>query len=156
MPAVIDQHTIEIRLQWLALDRTRLIEKQPDASDEEMARIQIELYKLEGREAENRDYMHILNQDPGWGDLITIDGRKVPKMPKFESEEEMDARLGNWPSAKGHDEQFVKRAREARAREDAQEDAYFMDGIGPIAEQERLEDDLPEVREVLPEDDVSV
>jgi len=136
MPVILDQHTIDIRLTWLAVDRQKLIEKQPTASDEQMAEIEERLKEIRYRENECKDWLRILNQDPGWGELITVDGRKVPKMPTFKSKEEMEHRIANWGTAKGHDEQFLKKARESRAREDAQEDAFFMDGIGPIAAEE--------------------
>lgn len=140
MPVIIDQHTIDIRLTWLALDKQKLVEQQPNASDEQMAEIEERLIEVRYRENECKDWLRILNQDPGWGELISVGGRKVPRMPKFKSREEMDSRLANWGTAQGHDEQFLKSAREARAREDAQEDAIFMDGIGPIAAEEHERD----------------
>ena len=136
MPVIIDQHTIDIRLLWLALERQKLTEQQPTATDEQMAEIEERLKEVRYRENECKDWIRILNQDPGWGELINVGGRKVPKMPTFKSREETDHRLENWGTAKGHDEEFVKRAREARARNDAQEDAFFMDGVGPIAADE--------------------
>jgi len=136
MPAVIDQHTINIRFLWLGVERQKLIEKQPTATDEEMAKIEEDLKEVRHRENELRDWTRILNQDQGWGELVTVDGRKVPKMPAFKTEEEMEHRIANWGTAKGHDEQYIKSAREARARKDAQEDVIFMDGIGPIAAEE--------------------
>jgi len=69
-----------------------------------------------------------------------VDGKRIPKMPTFKSKEEKERRLANWGTAQGHDEEYVKRAREARAREDAQEDVFFMDGIGPIAAEEHERD----------------
>lgn len=136
MPAVIDQHTIEIRIIWLDVEQRKLLEKQPMANDEEMAQIAEKLKEVEYRQAECRDWLRILNQDPGWGDLITVDGRKVPKMPTFKSKEEMDKRISEWGTAKGRDEAFLKRAREYRAQKDAREDVLFMDGIGPITQEE--------------------
>lgn len=136
MPAVIDQHTIEIRLTWLAVDRQKLLETQPGASDEQMAEIEERLKEIRYRENECRDWLKILNQDPGWGDLITVDGRKVPKMPTFKTPEEREERLNSWDRFGAGDEQKVKQAREYRAMTDAREDASFMDGIGPIAARE--------------------
>jgi hypothetical protein len=140
MPVIIDQHTVSLRTIWLELDRQKLIDMQPDATDEDMRELERLLLKNEGKLEEMQDWMRILNKDPGWGDLINVEGRQVPRMPKFKSPEERQERLANWPSAKGHDEDYVRRAREFRAAEDAQDDARFLDGIGPIAEEERLEE----------------
>lgn len=141
MPAVVDQHTIEIRLTWLAVDRQKLVEEQPTANNERMAAIEERLKEIRYREAECKDWLHILNQDPGWGDLITVDGRKVPKMPTFRTPEERERRLKNWGKKLPEKEQKVKQAREYRAMQDAREDVAFMDGIGPIAAREYYETD---------------
>jgi len=134
MPVIIDQETIAIRVAWLSVEYKKLLEEQANCTDKDRAsQIAIGIHENECRAKECHDWLKILDQDPGWGQLLNVDGKLVPKMPKFRDPEEKRIRLETWGTAKGLNEHDLKAIREYRVRDNAQEDVHFMDGLGPIA-----------------------
>jgi hypothetical protein len=133
MPAVIDQNTLDIRITWLEIERHKLEIKQSRAEGDRVADLQRKIDDMDAKIEECQDWLKILNQDPGWGDLINIKGRKVPKMPTFKDNETMARRLEDpedW--AMGMDHEETARAREFNMKNNAQEAAFVMDGAGPV------------------------
>ena len=141
MPVVIDTHTINIRLAFLELEIEELEGLVASAvNDEAFQKYSDRLKEKRGAVTELENWIKIINQDPGWGDLVNIDGHRVPKLPTFKSPEEKAARLEMWENGGGVDTgvqeldlEQAMRAREANARNTSLESVAFLDGIGPIA-----------------------
>jgi hypothetical protein len=103
-------------------------------------RIEDEILKLQGGLLELRQWGRELDLDPGYGKLIRCtDGMHRPKLPVFESKQQREAALNNRAGTlTGLKESDVRRAREFRAREDAEVSIKNMDGRSPyITEEER-------------------
>jgi hypothetical protein len=137
MPVAIDQETIHTRIVWLEMEVEKLQQRQATANDEQMAELAEEILKRQARLAECNDWLRILNKDPGWGELVNIAGKRIPKLPMFKSEQELKFRLENpektWrEDAPDLSYEETARAREFNARNTAQESAQAMDGNGPF------------------------
>jgi len=138
---VIDDQTINIRIAFLELEKEKLERMQAKANDnEDMATLAQEIYGIEKVLEEMDNWLKIINRDPGWGELVNIAGKKIPKLPTFSNKEEMKYRLNNpdkhWAEG-GLDHEQTARAREYNAKTNAQEAVRHMDGEGPIAAMER-------------------
>ena len=131
MPAVIDQNTLDIRITWLEIEKEKLDRKQAGAED--LSAFQHKIDMIDAKIEECMDWLKILNQDPGWGDLINIKGKRVPKMPAFKDNETMARRIEDpesWDRELDHEQ--TARAREFNMKNNAQEAAFVMDGAGPV------------------------
>jgi hypothetical protein len=103
-------------------------------------RIEDEILKLQGGLLELRQWGRELDLDPGYGKLIRCaDGIHRPKLPVFKDKEQRSAALSNRAGTlTGLSESDVRRAREFRAKEDAETSIVNMDGRSPyISEEER-------------------
>lgn len=133
MPATIDQNTLDIRITWLEIEKEKLEHAQAKADGKQIAAIQKKIDDMDAKIEECEDWLKILNQDPGWGDLVNIEGRKVPKMPTFKTIEQKEKRVAdpeNWDRELDHEQ--TARAREFNMKNNAQEAAFVMDGSGPV------------------------
>lgn len=131
MPAVIDQGVIDIRITWHEIEKEKL--ELAQAKSDDVAGIQRKIDAIDAKIEELNDWLKILNQDPGWGDLINVEGRKVPKMPTFKSDERKARRIEdpeNWDRDLGHEQ--TARARDFNMKNNAQDAAFVMDGGGPV------------------------
>lgn len=156
MPVVMDQDTINIRIIFLDMERQKLQQKQAVANDEQMAALVKAIEACDAKLEECNDWLRILNQDPGWGELINVGGRKIPKLPTFKSVEELNWRLKNpektWrEDSQGLNYEETSRAREYNARNNADESVRYMDSNGPFSVLERQglseEDAITQIQE---------
>jgi FtsZ-binding cell division protein ZapB len=144
MGILIDQNTLDIRMTLLEMEIDELKHRLPEMdNDEAFAALNDGLKERTGQLKECTLWLKILNQDPGWGDIVNVKGKRMPKMPTFKSEEEMDARFENWEgggsAGDGLTMEQAMRAREGQARKISEESVQFMDGEGPIAVEEEPE-----------------
>lgn len=136
MSVVIDDQTIQIRVQFMELEKQKLEKLLAKTEDnKEFATISREIYAIEKVLEELDDWLKIINRDPGWGELVNIGGRRIPKLPSFSSEDELKWRMSNpdkhWVA--DMTEEQTAAAREFNARNNAADAIDAMDGQGPIA-----------------------
>lgn len=145
MPISIDQNTLDIRMTLLEMEIKEIEFRLPQIdNDEAFAAINDGLKECRGQLKECTLWLKILNQDSGWGNLVNVEGKRMPKMPTFKSEEEMAARMDGWEgggaAGDGLTIEQAMRARELHAREISEESVQFMDGEGPITIEDIMTD----------------
>jgi hypothetical protein len=137
----VDQQRLELRTLYL----TELVKgfelKRAKLSDvSEIRRLDDEILSLQGGIIELKQWAREIDQDPGYGKLIRhADGIRRPKLPVFVDKQQRAAALDNRAGTlTGLSESDVRRAREFRAKEDAEISIKNMDGRSPyIPEEER-------------------
>jgi len=106
----------------------------------QIRRIEDDVLEIQGGIRELKQWSREIDLDPGYGKLMRCaDGKHRPKLPMFESKEERGIALDNRAGTlSGLSEADVRRAREFRAKEDAEISIKNMDGRSPyIPEEER-------------------
>lgn len=137
----MDQRRLELRVFYLRrLIKELELQKKGLSEVAGIRRIEDRILWLQGGIEELRQWSRELDLDPGYGKLILgKDNIHRPKLPTFSSvaerTEALTNREGTLTGLSGDD---VKRAREFRAREDAEVSIKNMDGRSPyIPEEER-------------------
>jgi len=137
----VDQQRLELRIEYCTRIIDGLERHKAQLSDvAERRRIEDEVLKLQGEIRGLKLWSKEIDLDPGYGKLIRYaDGIRRPKLPVFESRAERTAALENRAgTTEGLSEADVRRAREFRAKEDAEISIRNMDGRSPyIPEEER-------------------
>jgi len=137
----VDQRRIELRMLYLKQQIATMKHQLIGLSDvSAIRRIEDGVLELQGGLKELRQWGREIDLDPGYGKLIRCaDGIHRPKLPVFESKEERTVALENRAgTTTGLSESDVRRAREFRAREDAEISIKSMDGRSPyVPEEER-------------------
>ena len=137
----MDQRRLEMRMDYLMRTVAELKHKKSKMTEvADMRRIEDDILGLQGGIKELKQWSRELDLDPGYGKLMRCtDGKHRPKLPVFRSKEERGAALDNRKGTlTGLSESDVRRAREFRAREDAEISIKNMDGRSPyIPEEER-------------------
>ena len=137
----VDQQRLELRLDYLRrIIKGMEVEKAKLSDVAQIRRIEDEMLMLQGEVRGLRWWAREIDLDPGYGKLIRFpDGIRRPKLPVFESKAERASALGNRAgTTEGLSEADVRRAREFRAKEDAEISIRNMDGRSPyIPEEER-------------------
>ena len=137
----MDQRRLELRILYLtelAKGFSVMRAKLSDVS--EIRRLDDEILGYQHRIAELKQWSREIDQDPGYGNLIRhADGVRRPKLPVFVDKQQRAAALENRAGTlTGLSESDVRRAREFRAKEDAELSIKNMDGRSPyIPEEER-------------------
>jgi hypothetical protein len=127
----------EARLAVLEAAKKKIEQEKEQAEEAiEIRRLDDKLIEVGGQITEVKNWLDAYDDDPNWGQYVKrADGQRVPKLPTFKSKEEREFRMenpeGNEPGE--WDEERIRRAREYRAREDAQESAIWLDGKSPHA-----------------------
>ena len=130
----------ELRLHFLNRDLERLREKREEADeDTAIASLDEAILRTEGRVLEMEDWLESYDEDPRYGTMIrNEEGIRVPKLPTFGNRQVLKERLEN-PEAEpntGLGPDDIRRAREYRAKTDAQESIWVMDGRSPYIDEE--------------------
>lgn len=137
----MDQRRLELRILYLRR-AIAVLERDKRAMSEvaEIRRAEDAILGIQGGVSELLQWSREIDLDPGYGKLILgKDNIHRPKLPTFttvaERTEALTNREGTLTGLSGAD---VKRAREFRAREDAEVSIKNMDGRSPyIPEEER-------------------
>ena len=137
----MDQRRLELRLLYLK-ELVAGFEQRKDKTTEvsEIRRLEDEILSLQGGIREVKQWSKEIDLDPGYGKLIRhADGIRRPKLPVFEDKQQRAAALDNMAGTlDGKSESDVRRAREFRAKEDAEVSIKNMDGRSPyIPDDER-------------------
>ena len=137
----MDQRRLELRVLYLRRLIKELELQKAEASEVALIRrVEDRILWLQGGIEELKQWSRELDLDPGYGKLVLgTDRIHRPKLPTFttaaERTEALTNREGTLTGLSGAD---VKRAREFRAREDAEVSIKNMDGRSPyIPEEER-------------------
>jgi len=137
----MDQRRLELRIMYLKRHISKLENTKATLSEVvDIRRIEDSILQIQGGISELKQWGREMDLDPGYGKLIRFaDGTRGPKLPTFASAEErtiaLENREGTLTGLSGPD---VRRAREFRAREDAEVSIRSMDGRSPyIPEDER-------------------
>jgi hypothetical protein len=100
--------------------------------------------QLEGKEIridENKQWLRVLERDPGWGTLENVDGKYIPKLPTFKTRREAEYALEHPDHFREEDsdttEQSFLGTREMVKRYHNEQALQRMDGDGPIAAEEK-------------------
>jgi len=137
----MDQRRLELRVFYLRrLIKELELQKNGLSEVAEIRRIEDRVLGLQGGVNELKQWSRELDLDPGYGKLILgKDNIHRPKLPTFASVAERTQALTNRnETLTGLDEAGVRRAREFRAREDAEVSIKSMDVRSPyIPEEER-------------------
>ena len=137
----MDQRRLELRIFYLKHQIAELEHKRTKMSEvAEIRRIEDIILGLQGGIKELKQWSREIDLDPGYGKLIRhADGVRRPKLPVFEDKQQRAAALENRAGTlTGMSESDVRRAREFRAKEDAEMSIRNMDGRSPyIPEEER-------------------
>ena len=137
----MDQRRLELRMRYLKRAIAELeYEKSKLSEVAQIRRIEDDVLEIQGGIRELKQWSREIDLDPGYGKLIRCaDGKHRPKLPMFESKEERGIALDNRAGTlSGLSEADVRRAREFRAKEDAEISIKNMDGRSPyIPEEER-------------------
>ena len=137
----MDQRRLELRIIYLTeLIRGFTLKKAKLTDVSEMRRLEDEILSLQGGITELKQWSREIDQDPGYGKLIRhADGIRRPKLPVFVDQQQRATALENRAGTlTGLSESDVRRAREFRAKEDAELSIKNMDGRSPyIPEDER-------------------
>ena len=137
----MDQRRLELRIKYLKELVSAFVLKKAKLSEvSQIRRLEDEILSLQGGITELKQWAREIDQDPGYGKLIRhADGVRRPKLPVFEDKQQRAAALENRAGTlTGMSESDVRRAREFRAKEDAEMSIRNMDGRSPyIPEEER-------------------
>ena len=136
----MDQRRLELRITYLKRGIAKLEYNKPNLSEvAEIRRVDDDILSLQGGISELRQWSREIDLDPGYGKLLRCaDGIHRPKLPIFVSVEERTAALDNRAGTGTLSESDIRRAREFRAKEDAEISIRNMDGRSPhIPEEER-------------------
>lgn len=137
----MDQRRLELRVMYLRrLIKELELQKKGLSEVAMMRRIEDRILWLQGGIEELKQWSRELDLDPGYGKLILgKDNIHRPKLPTFTTAAERTQALANrTETLTGMSEVDVRRAREFRAREDAEVSIKNMDGRSPyIPEEER-------------------
>lgn len=142
MPVSMVQQNILIRISFLKDEMTALMASRLEAEESyEYNRISGEISDKESCIKENERWLRVLDRDPGFGSLMNVAGKYIPKMPTFESKEEVEYALENPDHIHKEDddtgEQEFLGAREHVHRWHNEQALIRMDGKGPIAHEEQ-------------------
>jgi len=137
----MDQRRIELRIMYLKRHISKLENTKATMSEVvDIRRIEDVILGIQGGISELKQWSREIDLDPGYGKLMRCsDGNRRPKLPVFVSAEMRASALENRAgTTTGLSEADVRRAREFRAREDAEVSIRSMDGRSPyIPEEER-------------------
>ena len=137
----MDQRRLELRILYLKRNIFKLENTKSKLSEvADIRRIEDAILGIQGGINELKQWSREIDLDPGYGKLIRFaDGTRGPKLPTFVSVEERTMALENRAGTNtGLSEAGVRRAREFRAKEDAEVTIRNMDGRSPyIPEDER-------------------
>jgi len=125
----VNRESIELRIDELNVQKKVLIRKALD--------LKKRIERTEGAIAEMWEW-HKSWKDVGeYGYRSLEGGTRVLKVPQFKTQQEMQAALeGKETAIGGIDKKFVVRARENRARHDAQQAVDVLDGKSPYEEED--------------------
>jgi hypothetical protein len=130
----MDQRRLELRLLYLKELVDGFEQRRAKTSDvSEIRRLEDEILMLQGGIKEVKQWSKEIDLDPGYGKLIRhADGIRRPKLPVFVDKQQRAAALDNRAGTlDGKSESDVRRAREFRAKEDAEVSIKNMDGRSP-------------------------
>jgi hypothetical protein len=106
-----------------------------------IGKLQEQIRDKEIRIDENKQWLRVLEKDPGYGTLENVAGSYIPKMPKFNTQDEVQYALDNPQHFRVEDadttEQNFLSTREMVKRHHNTLAIQKMDGEGPIAAEER-------------------
>ncbi len=132
------QQAVLVRISFLEGDISN-IRKEIIATEDanELMQLRDRVAKIEERIDENQQWLRVLDKDPGFGILENVDGKYIPKMPKFSTPEERDYALGHRQHIHEEDDdttpQNFMAGREMVRREHTKMAIERMDGQGPVA-----------------------
>ena len=138
------QQAILVRISFLEGDIAN-IRKDIIASDggNELMDMRHHIELIEERIDENKQWMRVLDKDPGFGILENVDGKYIPKMPTFKTPEERDYALDHRQHIREEDAdttpQNFMATREMVKRKHTEMAIERMDGEGPIAAEKDVE-----------------
>jgi hypothetical protein len=133
----MNRETIEIRIDELEIRKKALIKKRKD--------LEREIARVEGRIEERWDELNSWRDKGEYGHRTLEGGTRVMKLPEFKTQAEMGRALSGEPFAIGDaDEGEVTRARESRARFDAQQAVDILDGKSPYEDDIIVDDETVE------------
>jgi len=142
MPASMIQQNILIRISFLKDELAALKQRADTAEDaNELVLVQDEIKDRQSCIKENERWLRVLERDPGYGSLINVGGKYIPKMPTFKSKAEMEYALEHpdiiHEEDDDTDEQSFLSAREMVHRYHNEQALIRMDGHGPKAYEEQ-------------------
>jgi len=142
MPASMIQQNVLIRISFLK-DEKSALERRADAVGDanELVLVQDEIKDKQSCIKENERWLRVLERDPGYGSLINVGGKYIPKMPTFKSKAEMEYALEHpdiiHEEDDDTDEQGFMATREMVHRYHNEQALIRMDGHGPKAYEEQ-------------------
>jgi len=136
------QQNILIRISFLKDELAALKQRADTAEDaNELVLVQDEIKDRQSCIKENERWLRVLERDPGYGSLINVGGKYIPKMPTFKSKAEMEYALEHpdiiHEEDDDTDEQSFLSAREMVHRYHNEQALIRMDGHGPKAYEEQ-------------------
>jgi len=136
------QQNVLIRISFLK-DELAALEQRAD-SIEDANELVLAQDKIKDRQScieENKRWLRVLDFDPGFGSLINVGGKYIPKMPTFKSKAEMEYALEHpdiiHEEDDDTDEQSFMATREMVQRWHNEQALIRMDGHGPKAYEEQ-------------------
>lgn len=142
MPANMITQNVLIRISFLK-DELSALKQRADAIEDanELVLVQDDIKDKQSCIQENERWLRVLERDPGYGSLINVAGKYIPKMPTFASRAEMEYALEHpdviHEEDADTDEQGFMASREMVHRWHNEQALIRMDGNGPYAEQEK-------------------
>lgn len=142
MPADMITQNVLIRISFLK-DELSALKQRADSIDDanELVLVQDDIKDKQSCIKENERWLRVLERDPGYGSLINVAGKYIPKMPTFKSKAEMEYALEHpdiiHQEDDDTDEQNFLSAREMVHRYHNEQALIRMDGNGPIAYEEQ-------------------
>jgi len=139
MSASMIQQNVLIRISFLK-DEMAAIKQRADTIEDAngLVLVQDEIKDRQSCIKENERWLRVLDHDPGYGSLINVGGKYIPKMPTFKSKAEMEYALEHpdiiHEEDADTDEQSFLSAREMVHRWHNEQALIRMDGNGPHAE----------------------
>ncbi len=132
------QQAVLVRISFLEGDIANIRQEIVATEDaNELMQLRDSVAKIEERIDENRQWLRVLDKDPGFGILENVDGKYIPKMPTFKTPEERDYALEHRQHIRKEDDdttpQSFMATREMVKREHTKMAIERMDGEGPIA-----------------------
>ncbi|MHA2068902.1 MAG: hypothetical protein ACXABY_31455 [Candidatus Thorarchaeota archaeon] len=126
------------RIKFLEGDISNLnIKIQGETDGDVVASLQEQITEKNIRIDENKQWLRVLEKDPGYGMLENVEGSYIPKMPTFKTAKERDYALENREHLREEDadttEQQFLGTREMVKRHHNQLAIERMDGEGPYA-----------------------
>ncbi len=132
------QQAVLVRISFLEGDIANIRQEIIATEDaNELMQLRDRVAMIEERIDENRQWLRVLDKDPGFGILENVDGKYIPKMPTFKTPEEREYALEHRQHIRKEDDdttpQSFMATREMVKREHTKMAIERMDGEGPIA-----------------------